>query len=428
MGWGPGATFSRPRRKSDAIYKFDGNVVTTVGNSGIAAWVINQTPLWQEGLLSEESSWTYVPGNRVCTVPKNYKTDRTIAIEPDMNIYVQKGIGAMIRQRLRRIGIDLNSQQENQNMAFLGSYFDNLATVDLSMASDTISLEIVRQLIPSDWLQALEQARSPYGRLPSGVWLEYQKFSSMGNGYTFELETLIFWGICSAVIHLLDLKDRRLAVYGDDIVISKEAVPFLLECLEWCGFKANTDKTYSSGPFRESCGKHFFSGNDVTPFYVRRPVAKLTDLFLLHNNLYRWAARNHWNACWSREDMKSLLRWIRSHAPSDWRRPRLPDGYGDGAFIGTFDECIPKKPSGRKKTWDGWEVEVIHESARSYESMALGRFLKSLHFLETRSDVSRRWCPDTIEWTGGLSLNPRAVIRKIIVQQYAGVDPCLTAG
>lgn len=428
MGWGPGATFSRPRRKSDAIYKFDGNVVTTVGNSGIAAWVINQTPLWQEGLLSEESSWTYVPGNRVCTVPKNYKTDRTIAIEPDMNIYVQKGIGAMIRQRLRRIGIDLNSQQENQNMAFLGSYFDNLATVDLSMASDTISLEIVRQLIPSDWLQALEQARSPYGRLPSGVWLEYQKFSSMGNGYTFELESLIFWALSSATLEIAEVKGS-MSVYGDDIIVPTAMAEPLINVLREVGFVPNQKKSFWSGPFRESCGKHYFLGHDVTPFYVRRPVSSLAELFLLHNNLYRWLCRVKWakvgkmqyRGTWETVSrpitdlLYPLVDSLRELAPSNWRRPRIPDGFGDGAFIGTFDEALPTLA---KRGWEGYTVHTLDRVPLRSEFAGVGRLLSSLDSVEKIPRLF--WCD---EFDSSPVRGERFVVRKHHVPQWALVDP-----
>ena len=39
-----------------------------------------------------------VAGNKIVTVPKNYKTERTIAIEPLLNSVLQKGIGAVIRK------------------------------------------------------------------------------------------------------------------------------------------------------------------------------------------------------------------------------------------------------------------------------------------------------------------------------------------
>jgi hypothetical protein len=161
-----------------------------------------------------------VKGNSIITVPKNYKTDRTIAKEPCMNIYIQKGIGRCIRKRLKRVGIDLDDQKRNQEGARIGSLDGSLATIDLSMASDTVALELVSFLLPNDWWWALEQCRSPVGVLPSGELVAYQKISSMGNGFTFELESLLFWAICQQVAcSNINETDCRILVYGDDIVV-----------------------------------------------------------------------------------------------------------------------------------------------------------------------------------------------------------------
>lgn len=144
-------------------------------------------------------------GNKVTTVPKNSKTDRVIAIEPLMNMYVQKGIGGAIRHSLRSVGINLNDQTSNQRLAREGSLQGKLATVDLSSASDSVSLLLVEELLPPDWVAAIKLCRSPCGVLPDGSVINYQKVSSMGNGFTFELESLIFWAACSSVCQYLRL-------------------------------------------------------------------------------------------------------------------------------------------------------------------------------------------------------------------------------
>lgn len=111
-GFGPGATTRLPRRRSHPVYKYSGTPDTTLANAALAMECISSIPLWEESLRSEGGGieLNLVRGNRIVTVPKNYKTDRTIAIEPDMNMRVQKGIGRMIRRRLRMAGIDLNDQ------------------------------------------------------------------------------------------------------------------------------------------------------------------------------------------------------------------------------------------------------------------------------------------------------------------------------
>ncbi len=425
FAWGPGATTRLPRRRADAIHKFSGSPETTSGNVALAMAAIAGIPLWKESLLGDESTGycKIVPGNRIVTVPKNYKADRTIAIEPCMNMYVQKGIGGLMRRKLRRVGVDLDDQTNNQELARYGSVLGHLSTVDLSMASDTVSYDLVRLLLPPDWMEALEQCRSPSGTLPSGDTVYYQKFSSMGNGYTFDLESLVFWALGCAVAEVHGWESHHVSVFGDDIIFPAEITDKLVECFDYLGFRTNSSKTFVSGPFRESCGKHYFSGHDVTPLYIKKRPTHLTDLFLVHNQVYRWCGRNRWNEVWNRQEVSSLLSWLRSFAPSPWRRPRLPDEYGDGAFIGTFDEALPRlNKKFAERGYEGFSVDVILEGSSYVERDCLGRLLKSLSFLEGRGS-DRLTCLSGTDWRGGDPLPQRARVNNILVRQFATLNP-----
>lgn len=388
MSFGPGATTRLTRNESDAAYKYSGIPESTSGNAVLASCAIRMNPLWTHNVLSAGGDPDHlvkvVPGNSVITVPKNYKTDRTIAKEPCMNIYVQKGIGRVIRRRLKSVGIDLSSQENNQRAALIGSLDGSLATVDLSMASDTVAYELVNFLLPNDWWLALEQCRSPIGVLPSGELLRYQKFSSMGNGYTFELETLIFWAICQQVCcYYTNETDSRVLVYGDDIVIPSDKADALLDRLKEAGFTPNPKKTFAEGPYRESCGKHYFQGHDITPFYVRRPVKALDRLFLAHNNLYRWSVRTG-------VDVTSGLTTLKALAPASWREPRLPDGFGDGAFIGAIDELrLDSHPYG----WEFWVCKALAVSSKQLaDELPEGQLVVSLmaNSTEISTDALRK--------------------------------------
>jgi hypothetical protein len=222
---------------------------------------------------------------------------------------------------------------------------------------------------------ALEQCRSPVGVLPSGEVIRYQKFSSMGNGYTFELESLIFWAIAQQVCRSnINETDPSVLVYGDDIVIRSAECPELLRRLSQSGFTPNEKKTFSSGPYRESCGKHYFLGEDITPFYVRKPVQKLDRLFLVHNNVHRWSDRVG-------VDCNELLTKVRALAPAKWRSPRLPDGFGDGAFIGTVDQLrLDRHPQG----WDCWISRVLLNTSEEVKhDLQEGQLIASLRQLVT---------------------------------------------
>lgn len=427
MNFGPGATTRLARQSSHRSNKWAGRPHVTITSASPLTAIFGRYPLLWSRL--EGSGAEICPGNKLEWVPKNYKTDRTIAIEPDWNMYIQKGLGSFIRRRLKRVKQDLDDQSTNQFLAALGSITDDLATLDLSMASDTVSYRLVETLIRPDWFEALEQCRSQIGFYGLDDELEnfdgsytrykqtavvYEKFSSMGNGFTFELESLIFWGLLRAVSELAGASDHRLYVYGDDLIVPREIAGNAIYYLRLCGFMVNTDKSFVSGPFRESCGVHYFKGVDVTPFYIREPVDSLDRLFLLHNNVYRWFNR-HPGIC-DPENVRSLLGWIRSFAPADWRKPRLTrEDVGDGAFIGSFDEVTPE-PAGRAKRrrgWEGWKAITLQyrplrsspvktyiaqdgrittvKTVRAKYPRGSGPDLASLHDLEKRREAYVPW-------------------------------------
>lgn len=379
FGWGPGASTRLPRSRSHAAYKYSGHPEATYGNAILAHTAILRVPSWKRELdklgPGDVGYCKIVSGNRIITVPKNYKTDRTIAIEPDMNMYVQKGIGGLMRQRLLRAGCDLSDQTRNQRLALVGSLSGRLATIDLSMASDTVSRVLVSKFMRSDWLEALEQCRSPFGVLPSGEKIFYQKFSSMGNGFTFELETLIFLSLALAWCHLHGEEVCRVSVYGDDIILPSAVAGSFSGLLNFVGFQVNEKKSYWTGPFRESCGKHFSSGHDISPFFVRRPVVELNDLFLLHNNLFRWSVVQG-----RLTEFEELLYSLRRLAPAKWREARLPDGYGDGAFIGTN---VPLRPC--PDGHESWVVDVLAESSQDFDASVPGSL--TCWFLKGQADM-----------------------------------------
>lgn len=383
MGFSSGASTRLPRKAGHPVFKFSDKKETTYGNLAFASTVIQCSPLWNgrpafgEGPCDDPlRSLKVTKGNKLDSVPKNYKMNRVIAIEPDMNMYVQRGFGAVIRKRLCRVGIDLSSQATNQDLARFGASTGLMATIDLSMASDTVSRELVELLMPPCWFMGLEQARSQYGVLPSGEMLYYQKFSSMGNGFTFELETLIFWALAMAVAEAYGAETRLIAVYGDDIIVPASVSDPLCSLLGYCGFTPNAKKTFASGPFRESCGKHYLRDLDVSPFYVKSEDNTLVGLFKLHNQAYRWFSRLERDGV-RFPGWRAFLATLRGKAPKSWRRPRIPDGMGDGAFIGTFDECCPNRPvsSDPERTgWEGWYVVVLAETTSTLSPFEVPNF------------------------------------------------------
>lgn len=282
-------------------------------------------------------------GNRITFVPKNARTFRPIAIEPLLNQFLQLGTGSVLQERLKRWGInvkprslkpkapvtlslnypDWQQADKQRQLAKLGSRHPWLvSTVDLKSASDTVSYRLVEFLLPPDWFHWLNQLRSPSGNL-DGETIHYEKFSSMGNGYTFEIETLIF----SAAVKCLT-EDNLWGVFGDDIACPTVIVEELLSLLNYIGFDANMSKSFfTSHPFRESCGEDYFSGCNVRPLYLKDQISGL-DLLSFGSRLWfgptRVARFLHSRLC--RIIPKSVQKryWGPVGSPAAWQGPDSP--------------------------------------------------------------------------------------------------------
>jgi hypothetical protein len=302
-----GASTSRKRRYGDAYFKYRTTQMCPVDVTPrafpYARALIMETPAWSESGVHLK----VVPGNRISTVPKKTEIDRTIALEPDMNMHLQLAVGGDIRRKLLRVGVNLNDQRHNAALAYIGSVDGSLATIDLSNASDSISYDLIAELLPFDWFSILDDLRSPTGELPDGSTLVWEKFSSMGNGFTFELESLIFWAITVSVVAYEDkfrlpserigTKRDAVSVYGDDIICPSTYANSVIAVLSQFGFKTNEEKTFVTGPFRESCGKHYYNGTDVTPFYIRQEVSSLTRMIHFLNRLRAWSYDSDLGLC-----------------------------------------------------------------------------------------------------------------------------------
>lgn len=287
-----GASIGFKLRDAAPYKKFAGKATVTVRAYDLAVRVVKTDPQWlryMQDTWGDETSWfTRVPGNSVFTVPKNSKIDRAAAKEPCLNMYLQKGAGAFIRTRLRKFaGIDLNDQSRNQILARRASIDGSLATIDLSSASDSISNRLVWELLPESLFEYLDLIRSHRALMPDGTCKTWSLFSTMGNGFTFELESLIFWALAKSVA-LSHGVTGDIGIYGDDIVVPTEIAEELIALLACVGFLPNKEKTFTSGPFRESCGGHYLNGIDIKPIYVRREISDLPSLMLILNRLRGW--------------------------------------------------------------------------------------------------------------------------------------------
>lgn len=289
---GPGSTFLSGVRNPTAADKYD-DIMSLTSRASVHLLNLAGTK-WMQIASSKPpgSQFEFLRGNRFAMVPKNSKTFRNIAIEGSVNIYFQLALGGAIRSRLRRsTGWDLdNAASIHRKMAETASIDGSFATLDLSNASDTLCLNLVRVLLSdTQWLSLLEDLRSPMTKI-EGRWHLLEKFSSMGNGYTFELETVIFAALAAESMALKGhdpVLGWNLFVFGDDIIVPTDCVELLAKVLTFCGFSLNSSKSFWTGPFRESCGADYFDGVPVRGFYLRDMLRKnqLQTIFTIHNGV-----------------------------------------------------------------------------------------------------------------------------------------------
>jgi hypothetical protein len=226
-----------------------------------------------------------VSANRMVMVPKTVKTHRPIAAEPTLNSYIQQGVGRYIRMRLKRFGVDLDDQTINQDLARIAKEW-RLSTIDLSSASDTLCTNLVKMLLPPEWYELLDDLRCRATEY-KGKRFILSKFSSMGNAFTFELESMIFYALVSAAS-----TSGVSSVYGDDIVVHNDDYRSTLEVLAWAGFAVNDDKSFTEGSrFYESCGRHYFDSEEVTPCFQKDVCTRPHEYVRLHNRLVRAGIR-----------------------------------------------------------------------------------------------------------------------------------------
>lgn len=300
--WGPGSTASISAELASRVTKVcEGRISVTKDGIAPLRALLSLDRFWLEArgltcdgptsFLNIQDHYVVNDFSKLTFVPKNAKTHRIIGAEPTANVFMQLGIAQVLRRALRTVGVKLNDQSVNQRAARQGSITGKTVTVDESMASDLVSRELVAFLLPPDWHHVLALVRTPYYYLRSltGATLlkgEFQKWSSMGNGYTFELESLIFWALAQASIEISGASGRA-RIYGDDIILPTKSYRLLSDVFKFTGFLVNEEKTHTEGYFRESCGEHYFNGYCVTPVFQRDRVTSLSELIRLHNRLYR---------------------------------------------------------------------------------------------------------------------------------------------
>lgn len=322
--------------------------------------------VWESTLLSTSDLDRYrgcdatfsldFPGNscvaKLTAVPKTCVEARLINVENALRMRIQQGQRRALYEHvenhpLTRGHVCFTDQNVNGSVALESSSSRRYATLDLSKASDRVSLALVRAIWPSNIVRKLESSRTglcyipslelrPGKIIPERVF-KMNKFAPMGSAVCFPVEALTFWALGIAALYCkhdkwsLQQCARQLFVYGDDIECPSGDAEEVIRVIEMFGLKVNRAKSFWRGHFRESCGIDAYKGVLVSPIRLKAPIPR------------------------SKGDAESLLSWI---ALSD---SLLEAGYTRTAWlmhdhVETILGPLPYSPDGR---FIGWRNEAF---------------------------------------------------------------------
>lgn len=260
------------------------------------------------------------PPVRVVFVPKTLKTPRVIAVEPSHMQFMQQGVLRWLvpeieRNPLTRNSVHFTDQSINRASALAASVSGLNATIDLSEASDRVSLTLVKEIFKHNplFLATILSCRSETAQIPSGDIIHLNKFASMGSALCFPIEALCFYILIQSAVHrMLGIQasgrsisniSKYVHVYGDDLIVPCAWLDFVVKELEDFGLRVNASKSFSKSLFRESCGGDYYNGYDVKPSYLRIDPSRLNkrlspnELVSLSQHSNQLYALGLWKSC-----------------------------------------------------------------------------------------------------------------------------------
>jgi hypothetical protein len=322
-----------------------------------------------EKVIPSPDRWNAASGvssriSRLMFVPKNVKTARSICMEPNTLMFFQQGVMARMTELIETscmgTSVRIRDQSYNQVLCHLGSYSGLIDTLDLSSASDSVSLDLVKRVFPYSWLVPMLSTRSTTVQTPLGI-ITPKKFAPMGSAICFPTQSILFCAVSymaaclytyekehpktSLMDWLTENNIRRviskfwnhksltiigfqpLGVYGDDICIDSRLTDIVKSILSSLGFVVNNEKSFiGQQAFRESCGMYCFGGHDITPLYFTiEGVKEVTNPSHVASHVHLA------NEAWNRE-YKHLYRFLTSsilHWKSGLRVKRNPIPFTD---------------------------------------------------------------------------------------------------
>jgi hypothetical protein len=210
---------------------------------------------------------------KIAEVPKSIKCNRIVSSEPAMYMYAQLAVNDWLVKQLhshfpQHISLDC---QERHNQAL---YWPGACSIDLSDASDHVSVSLVQAVLPQFW-PVLARVRSTFSMFPDGELVELSTFAPMGSGVCFSVMTAVITGILRYALRVYREETGKrywFHVYGDDIIVPVQIYDYVTTLLARAGLVVNLSKSCCTQVYRESCGREVFMSSDITPCYIRDPL------------------------------------------------------------------------------------------------------------------------------------------------------------
>lgn len=292
---GPGSTADVGRRLTDKYRKLsiDRSLERFIHHGG-QFWHYGE--YWNSGLrFLRVVSDGFERISKLSFVPKSYKAYRSICAEPAVLQYFQQAVRRLLEHEISASPylwfVNLRNQGWNRSMCLEASVRNDVDTLDLSFASDSVSWELVTKIFPRKWVYMFAATRSTAVRTPDGDIIKVRKFAPMGSAVCFPVQCVIYSAVILAALYshstsetptsatvqvFLDTLLRKkppVGAFGDDLITPGFITQDVINRLVRLGFTVNTAKScVGDTRVRESCGIYAYKGVDVTPLLYRQPI------------------------------------------------------------------------------------------------------------------------------------------------------------
>jgi hypothetical protein len=310
-------------------------------------------------------------------VPKTWKVHRGITPLTLIDLFYTYGVGRAVQRRLKKHGLDIRYLQDNHRRVVRKfSLSLTHATADLSAASDSITIHLLSRILPRSWYNLVKRACTHQVKIGDRLFYT-ESVLPMGNGLTFPVETLVFYCITKAIGELLKV-DGLYSVFGDDLVYPSKIHKAVAALFPEFGLILNTDKTFVSFPFRESCGEDFYRGVPVRSFYLSNAGSPRLSGRELEGYLY--SIINGLLRRWDEHEIPKTLNFLlRALAQCTFRVLRVPPSFPDTSGIKVED------PTHRLlgEVWTPYEpVKLYYSDGSRWFQFKYLRFVAKKRFIK----------------------------------------------